>query len=385
MSASNKVMIYLEEQANARPDLAVQYGKLSTLYQRRLWHQLTDELEQFARRTDLGEQNLVQLYQHFIREFELKLNPLTLVKLAVAIIKELKTPQEGLAFLLTMLEKVKADVGARVLVLATSGLLQLRMGDITASKESMEKAQQNMEGVAGLEAVVYTQFYKLCVELYKVQHDVEQFFESGVQYLHYVDLNQISVEEQRTMMLDLAMAAITAPAIYSFGELLGHPMSKQLQSWPQYAWLYDLLTAFNCGDIHAYKRLFEQSPAASDSVLQPHAVELRKKICILALIQLVFARPAEDRNLSFADIAAAADIPINEVEWLVMKALSLNLIKGTIDQITQVVEVSWVRPRVLDNSQICTLIDRLGQWKQTLANTLLLLENETATEFGGFQ
>lgn len=46
-----------------------------------------------------------------------------------------------------------------------------------------------------------------------------------------------------------------------------------------------------------------------------------------------------------------------------MRALSLTLIKGSIDQVDENVTVDWVLPRVLADEQIKALAERLGEWK----------------------
>ncbi len=47
-----------------------------------------------------------------------------------------------------------------------------------------------------------------------------------------------------------------------------------------------------------------------------------------------------------------------KVELLVMRALSLELIKGFIDEIEQKIHVTWVKPRVLDLNQVFKILLR---------------------------
>ncbi|KAG6820034.1 hypothetical protein H0H93_006269 [Arthromyces matolae] len=77
-------------------------------------------------------------------------------------------------------------------------------------------------------------------------------------------------------------------------------------------------------------------------------------------------RSANNRTMSFQTIAEATRQPIEEVEAMVMKALSLKLIRGSIDEVDQKVQISWVQPRVLSREQIGSLAQRLGEWVSKL-------------------
>jgi len=48
---------------------------------------------------------------------------------------------------------------------------------------------------------------------------------------------------------------------------------------------------------------------------------------------MTFARPAHNRHITFDEIAKKTGIPMNEVEILTMKAMSLGLLRGKIDQV----------------------------------------------------
>jgi 26S proteasome regulatory subunit N9 len=58
---------------------------------------------------------------------------------------------------------------------------------------------------------------------------------------------------------------------------------------------------------------------------------LNEKIRIMAILELAFSLPKNDRVCSFNDLARAADLKIDEVESLVMRTMSKGLVKGRIN------------------------------------------------------
>jgi len=98
---------------------------------------------------------------------------------------------------------------------------------------------------------------------------------------------------------------------------------------------------------------------------------------LLALMNIAFERPSHDRQIHFSDIAARTRIPTDQVEWVLMRAFSLGLIKGTIDQIDQSVSITWVQPRVLDKDQLAILGSQLETWANRVKDTLLQVEDQT--------
>jgi len=55
---------------------------------------------------------------------------------------------------------------------------------------------------------------------------------------------------------------------------------------------------------------------------------LEQKVRIIAFLEYVFELGKDDRNISFDDIAKVCIIEGGDVEFLVMKAMSLDLVKG---------------------------------------------------------
>jgi 26S proteasome regulatory subunit N9 len=147
-----------------------------------------------------------------------------------------------------------------------------------------------------------------------------------------------------------------------------------------FVWLMDVVKAFNEGDLHKYDELCVKH--ASSLNAQPALVanerKLREKITILSLLQIIFHLPADHREISLSDIAAKTKLTIDGVEYLLMKALSVHLIEGIIDQVESKVTVTWVQPRVLLRSQIAELANRLDGWIEKVSSVETNLAEEIA-------
>jgi 26S proteasome regulatory subunit N9 len=182
-------------------------------------------------------------------------------------------------------------------------------------------------------------------------------------YLAFVSSESLPEKTRRDLAADLALAALLGEDLYNFAELIAHPIVRTLDG-TEFAWLLEILAAFNDGDLHAYDALCETY--ASSLNAQPALVanerRLREKITITALLQIVFKLPADCREISLNDIAAKTKLSVDGVEYLLMKALSVRLIEGVVDQVAGVVNVTWIQPRALLKPQIAELSTRLEGW-----------------------
>lgn len=64
-----------------------------------------------------------------------------------------------------------------------------------------------------------------------------------------------------------------------------------------------------------------------------------------------------------------------------MKALSLSIIKGFVDQVDSVVHVDWVQPRVLDKVQLESMRSRLDAWCSKVEEVAVVMSTETPELF----
>ncbi|CBY22145.1 unnamed protein product [Oikopleura dioica] len=91
---------------------------------------------------------------------------------------------------------------------------------------------------------------------------------------------------------------------------------------------------------------------------------------------MTFVRPANDRALSFAEIAEKTNLGKSDVESLIIRALSLNLVKGSIDEVAEKVHMTWVQPRVLSVEQIDRMRVRIGDWVKEVGETEKMMEEK---------
>jgi 26S proteasome regulatory subunit N9 len=117
---------------------------------------------------------------------------------------------------------------------------------------------------------------------------------------------------------------------------------------------FDGLASRHAADIQAQPAL--TAPGRMDSV--------REKLRLMALVHLVFDKSASDRVVRFDEIAARLQVPEEQVEWVVMRACSAGILRGSIDEVDRQVEVDWVLPRVLGADQMRSLASRYGAWAE---------------------
>jgi 26S proteasome regulatory subunit N9 len=79
---------------------------------------------------------------------------------------------------------------------------------------------------------------------------------------------------------------------------------------------------------------------------------LAQKVRIISFLELLFEVDKDDRSLKFDRIAKHCHLDKSDVELLLMKALSLQLIRGNIDEVDEVIHVDWILPRYLSKSHL---------------------------------
>ncbi|KAJ9707329.1 hypothetical protein PVL29_002358 [Vitis rotundifolia] len=375
---------YLESLRAAHPELGEWYNSLADLYQRKLWHQLTLKLEQFvALAVFQAGDALIQLYHNFITDFETKINLLKLAHFAVIVSRQYTEKEAAIRYLEGVIEKLRGTRELRIeepilYIKMQIAVFNLEKGDQKECKKLLEDGKSTLDSMTDIDPSVYASYYWVSSQYYKSRQEFAEFYKSALLYLAYTSVESLSETFKLDLAFDLSLSALLGDNIYNFGELLAHPIIKSLLG-TKVEWLYYILQAFNSGDLVRYQELCRVHNAAlsAQPALVQNEKKLLEKINILCLMEIIFSRPSEDRTIPLNIIAERTKLSVEDVEYLLMKSLSVHLIEGIIDQVEGTVHVSWVQPRVLGIAQITSLRDRLDNWLEKVHTALLSVEAET--------
>ena len=268
-----------------------------------------------------------------------------------------------LKFLTTLSTRVNkpANQDAYVYALSAVATNQIALEAYPAARKDLDTCERILDTFDRVEPSVHAAFYRTLSRYHQTQSDFTAYYRTTLLYLACVELDDLSLEYKQSIAYDLSLAALVSETLYNFGELLLHPILSTLQSTP-HAWLRDLLFAFNRGDLNAYHSLLAANSTRLPPILRQHSTALHQKISLAALTQLVFSRPPSDRAMTFTTISEETKVALDEIEHLIMKALSLGLVRGVIDQVEGVARISWVQPKVLEKDGVEGLRGRLEEW-----------------------
>lgn len=57
--------------------------------------------------------------------------------------------------------------------------------------------------------------------------------------------------------------------------------------------------------------------------------------------------------------------------------MSLELIKGNIDEVDEVVHIDWILPRYLSRNHIEIMVRKLGDWESKMGEIIKMVENQS--------
>ncbi|RHZ03784.1 hypothetical protein DYB26_016526, partial [Aphanomyces astaci] len=272
----NITMDFLRQEEQKYPALAARYARLSELFGRKLYHELTVDILAFVKdeTTAIGT-NWYDLYAQFLSTFQEKINQLSLVTICGHIAQRFAgthssssspivtlllcrhiDPQQAVTFLtsiLTYLQTKKTKITQHttpnphaiesVLVCRMyTASFQVKLKQLAEVKAILADNKEAVEGLVGADPVVHAAYYRVACEYYSAVGPADKFYKSALMFLAYSLYDDIQPAERFALAVNISIAALTGENVFNFGEVVG--TDKE--------WLSELLHAFNRGDIDQF-------------------------------------------------------------------------------------------------------------------------------------
>merc|ERR1711920_715117 len=107
----------------------------------------------------------------------------------------------------------------------------------------------------------------------------------------------------------------------------------------------------------------------TEETIKGNLAFLEQKIRLMALIEVVFQTPPNERLIPFSVISTKCQLQRDEVELVLIRAFSLGLLQGIIDEVDQTVMVTYCVPRSLQKGQIEDLKNKVADWMAKIDST----------------
>lgn len=422
IDATSGAVEHCQLMAQQHPDLAAEYyDKIASSCKEKLWHQLTLAVLDLVskptttlRTTPEGTNSYLALYDKVVLTIDSKLNQLSLARIASYVAASL-TPKTGddkdataaKAVLENLLANKKDSLGTSATIFVQSRLSMLTLNSMappsadvseeqkaklasikTIIKSNAELLKEMIQAPDTSESsIVHSAHYEMAMTFYKVVGPPESFYDQAMSFLNYAPLleaeaaaDEVKGKYYHQLAVDLCLAALTGEGVYNLGQVVSTPVLTILQGTSE-KWLVDMLQACAKGDVLEFQKLTQQHAGsiAKQPALVHRAEAVQEKLTLLSLVNLIFEKHSSERTLGFQEVADRLHIPLEQVEWVVMRALSLHLIEGCMDQVEQTVAVTWVLPRVLDSTEMQALASRFGEWAVKVSKTKDYMQEQTPT------
>jgi len=186
----------------------------------------------------------------------------------------------------------------------------------------------------------------------------------------------MSEKEKKEFSIKMGMSILLGKNVFNISELLDKDIINSLVG-TDFEWLFHMMKNLGQGKIKEFTDTVSQNQDFISKFPQivKEMTYLEQKVRIIAFLEMIFLCGKDERSIAFTKIASVCQVELVDVELLVMKAMSLNLIKGTMDEVEQVVHVDWCLPRYLNKGHLTIMNNKMVDWEQKLDNVIRMCEN----------
>lgn len=140
---------------------------------------------------------LIQLYHHFITDFETKINLLKLAHFAVIVSRQYSEKEAAISYLEGVIEKLRATKEMRIeepilYIKMQIAIFNLEKGDQKECKNLLEDGKSTLDSMTDIDPSVYANYYWVSSQYHKSRQEFAEFYKNSLLYLAYTSVEALS-------------------------------------------------------------------------------------------------------------------------------------------------------------------------------------------------
>ncbi|CAI8502131.1 unnamed protein product [Hanseniaspora opuntiae] len=388
------------------------YRDLTVLNDQKLWFQLTQKLEVLFFdddfKTEITNKQKQLIFENFVEPIIKSLDDTKVTEFFIYVLsndteKSLEEKVKLLNGLKTKLlelddKKVNQNDGyikrinSKIIIDCEMIQYKLELNRLNESVDILKDALDTLENPLFENFVsirAKLAYYKSILKLNKFNKEYNEYYYNSLLFIScYQKLledkyfNNALYLKETTLWVnfkpELYYAILLADKIYHFNEILDNQWvntesfaNDSAQSDKLEALLEDVVGKhiLEVNSTEYIKSINELLSLTNETAKEQLLKFLIQKKALVNLLGLIFNENASKKSLTFSEISKKIQVEENEIELLLMKAMSLNLLQGKINQVDQLINITWIQPRVMTGKEIMVLRDNLVQWKDNHLKT----------------
>lgn len=163
-----------------------------------MWHQISDNLIELAKHKafdQIENEDLLDLYRPMIQPLHDKVNPIKYAIVTVHVSRQFTDIEKAIEFLGEAKDRLKS-VDAKFLCRIAQAEKRLRLGQHHDCIEQLNAIRAETEPMADIDPRVYASLANVSALYYRRREDYENYYKSGLQFLHYTPDSELSPSEK---------------------------------------------------------------------------------------------------------------------------------------------------------------------------------------------
>ncbi|CAK7263774.1 hypothetical protein SEPCBS57363_000740 [Sporothrix epigloea] len=210
------------------------------------------------------------------------------------------------------------------------------------------------------------------------QGEAEQSYQHLLKALRTFDASEeseVKSEEAEQLSVRAVRTALLSNTQYDFQDLRVLPAVQALSDSAKSGVYAQLLDIFAEQDLEDYNDFCEEHEGWIEAQ-DLNGEKLQRKMRLLTFTSL--AAGTQSRQIEYAHISKALQVPVEEVEVWAIDVIRAGLVEGKLSQQQQVFLVHRTTYRVFGEKQWRELSTRIDQWRNSLSSVLSVLRRQQA-------